>query len=295
MERTPCAAARSAAAAIVCASATVLASGFSHSTCLPAASAAMAISACVSPGVHTSTSCTSSDATTSRQSVDTLAQPYFAAAAFVLARSRPPSTASCGTIGRSKNRCAVRQAWECTAPMNAWPTMPTPSRPPPPLAALPSVITHPPCPCGLSTRTPLRCPARSGGEPDVQVRVGVLLGHHGGVGRDERGDLVLGEVGDALVLTEQPGERDRRGRHGGAVEDGRLDDRVVGLDAVHHVLGACAADHDELAAARRVDRGHHADALVVVVVPQGVQLGRTLQQVRRLLLAGLGGELGGHP
>ena len=42
------------------ASATVLASGFSHSTCLPASSAAMAISACESPGVHTSMSCTSS-------------------------------------------------------------------------------------------------------------------------------------------------------------------------------------------------------------------------------------------
>ena len=59
------AAARSAAAAIASASSSVLASGFSHSTCLPASSAAMATSACPSPGVHTSTSCTSSRLTRS--------------------------------------------------------------------------------------------------------------------------------------------------------------------------------------------------------------------------------------
>ena len=47
--------ARAAASAMASASATVLASGFSHSTCLPASSAATAISACVSPGEQTST------------------------------------------------------------------------------------------------------------------------------------------------------------------------------------------------------------------------------------------------
>ena len=50
------AAARSAVATIARASSTVLASGFSHSTCLPASSAATAISAWVSPGEQTSTS-----------------------------------------------------------------------------------------------------------------------------------------------------------------------------------------------------------------------------------------------
>ena len=71
----PCFATRSATSVIATASSTVLASGFSQSTCLPASSAAMAISACVSPGVHTSTSWTSSRAMSARQSVSTLPQP----------------------------------------------------------------------------------------------------------------------------------------------------------------------------------------------------------------------------
>ena len=80
--------------------------------------------------------------------------------------------------------------------------------------------------------------------------------------------------------------------HARRVGHGRLDHRVVRLDHVHHVLGAGAADHDELVAAGLVDRGHHADALVVVVVPERVDLRRGLQQVGRHRLAGLDGELG---
>ena len=77
IERTPRSAARAAASAIASASATVFASGFSHSTCLPASSAAIAISAWESPGVTMSTMSMSSRAITSRQSVADSAQPHF--------------------------------------------------------------------------------------------------------------------------------------------------------------------------------------------------------------------------
>jgi hypothetical protein len=116
---TPRARARRAAATIALASSTLLASGFSHSTCLPASSAATAISACVSPGVQMSTSCTSSRVSRFFQSVSTERQPSFAAAARAAVSSRPQSTAISGSSGRSKNRPAVRQACECAAPMKA--------------------------------------------------------------------------------------------------------------------------------------------------------------------------------
>ena len=119
MLRTPRAAARSAAATMARASSTVLASGFSHSTCLPASSAAIAISACVSPGEQTSTSPTSSRVSSARQSVSTDRHPSFSAAAAALSLSRPHRTARSGCSGRSKNRPAVRQAWEWAAPMKA--------------------------------------------------------------------------------------------------------------------------------------------------------------------------------
>ena len=119
MLRTPRPAARSAAATIARASSTVFASGFSHSTCLPASRAAIAISACVSPGEQTSTSCTSSRPSSARQSVSTDRHPSFSAAALAFVASRPQSTARSGCSGRSKNRPAVRQAWEWAAPMKA--------------------------------------------------------------------------------------------------------------------------------------------------------------------------------
>ncbi len=121
-------AARSAAAFIASASATVFASGFSQSTCLPASSAAIAISACVSPGVTMSTTSMSSRAITSRQSVAVSAQPHLRAFAATPAASRPTTTVISGSRGRSKNRGATRQPWECAAPMKPWPIMATRSR-----------------------------------------------------------------------------------------------------------------------------------------------------------------------
>ena len=119
MLRTPLARAASAAATIAFASSTVLASGFSHSTCLPASSAAIAISACVSPGVQTSTSWTSSRPRSAFQSVSVCRQPMRWAAAAVVSALRPQSTAMSGCSGRSKNRPAVRHACEWAAPMKA--------------------------------------------------------------------------------------------------------------------------------------------------------------------------------
>jgi hypothetical protein len=94
--------AASAAATIRSASATELASGFSQSTCLPASSAAIAISAWVSPGVQMSTTWTSSRSITRRQSVSVSAQPSRPAAAAVATGSRPQSTFIAGASGRSK-------------------------------------------------------------------------------------------------------------------------------------------------------------------------------------------------
>ena len=125
MAYTPRAAASAATAAISLASATLLASGFSHSTCFPAFNAAMAISACVSPGVQMSTRSTSSRSTSARQSVSVLAQPKRRAASVTRPRSLPASAVSSGTRGRSKKRGAVRQACEWAAPIKAWPTIPT--------------------------------------------------------------------------------------------------------------------------------------------------------------------------
>ena len=59
----------------------VFASGFSQSTCLPACSAAMAISAWLSPGVQMSTRSMSSRSTRRRQSVSFEAKPSRSAAA----------------------------------------------------------------------------------------------------------------------------------------------------------------------------------------------------------------------
>ncbi len=119
MERTPDSAAFSAAAAIASASATLLASGFSQRTCLPASSASIAISAWVSPGVQMSIRSMSGRLITACQSVSTDCQPNRAAtspAAFAL---RPQMAASSGVMGRSKKLGALRQACEWAAPMNA--------------------------------------------------------------------------------------------------------------------------------------------------------------------------------
>ncbi len=119
MDRTPDACAATAAAAISRASATVLASGFSQSTCLPAASAASAISAWLSPGVQMSTTSISSDSTRPRQSVVYPSQPSRSAASATLPVSRPQTNDIRTCAGRSYTRFTVRHACECAAPMNA--------------------------------------------------------------------------------------------------------------------------------------------------------------------------------
>ena len=101
------------------ASATVLASGFSHSTCLPAASAAIAISAWVSPGVAMSTRSMSSRSIRSCHRVEEEAQPRRVAAAATPSASRPVMRRMSTSRGRSKNFPTERNAWEWARPMNA--------------------------------------------------------------------------------------------------------------------------------------------------------------------------------
>ena len=111
--------AASAAAVICSASSTEFARGFSHSTCLPASSAAIAISACRFPGTQMSMRSMSSRSMSRRQSVSLESQPSFVAAAATRSGSRPASAVMRGASGRSKKRGAVRHACEWAAPMKA--------------------------------------------------------------------------------------------------------------------------------------------------------------------------------
>src|SRR5690625_3780277 len=268
------------------ASATVLAIGFSTSTCLPASRAATAISACVSPGVQMSTTSTSSRSSTRRQSVSTDSQPSCSAAAEARSALRPTSAAMCGLRGRSKNRCALRDAWEWARPMKAYPIIATPIRGFPSLIERGSFAL-----CGARVRGRRSAgapgPGCSGLEGRVDVLVDVVRGHDGRVQLDETRDLDLDEVGHRLALREQAGEADPVRCLGGRVDDGGLDQGVTGLDVPHDVGRAGAADDEELVAACVLDRLHDADTLVVVVVPDGVDLRSRLEQVRRRGLAAL--------
>src|SRR6478752_4237025 len=281
MARTPWARARSAAAVMASASATVLASGFSHSTCLPASRAAMAISAWVSPGVQMSMTSMSSRATTSRQSVALSAQPRRAAASAARAASRPTTTAISGWTGRAKKWGAVRQACEWALPMNACPIIATRRGKLCSVMRTPGWRCPPPGPDGVGPGAG-RC--GSGREGVVDEVVDVVLGHDRRVQLDGARDLDLDQVGHRLALDEQPGQLDAVGGLGRRVDDRRLEHRVVGLDGLHGVLGAGAADHDELVAVGVLDGREDADALVVVVVPEVVDLRGGLQEVRCGLL-----------
>src|SRR5690625_5140687 len=275
------------------ASATVLAIGFSTSTCLPASSAATAISAWVSPGVQMSTTSTSSRSIARRQSVSTASQPSWAAAAVARSSSRPTSTAMCGSSGRSKNRWALRHAWEWARPMKAYPIIATPSRGLSSVIETGSLTVRVRGPGAADARS--RAPGGSGRERGVDVLVDVLRGHNRRVELDQARDLDLDEVAHALLLGEQPGQPDTVGGLAGRVDHRGLEDGVAGLDVAHRVGRAGAADHEELVAAGVLDGGHDAQALVVIVVPDRVDLGQRLEQARGHGLTTLRGELRGDP
>src|SRR5699024_10534442 len=133
----------------------------------------------------------------------------------------------------------------------------------------------------------------SGLEGRVDVLVDVLLGHHGGVELHRARHLVLHEIRERLVLGQQTGHRDAVGGLAGGVDHGRLHHRVALLDVAHHVGRTGAADQEELVTTGVLDRGQNAHALVVVVVPDGIDLRRGLQQVRGRGLAALDGEVPG--
>src|SRR6478609_4161146 len=115
-----------AAAFMRSASATVLASGFSHRIALPASAAATAIGGCASPGVQMSTTSMSLRPSTSCQLVACSSKPRRAAASFTFASVRPTTTFSTGSNGASrKNRPTWRQAFECARPMKSYPIIAT--------------------------------------------------------------------------------------------------------------------------------------------------------------------------
>ena len=100
--------AASAAATISAPSSASMASGFSHATILPAASAARAILRCELFGVQMSTKSTSDRSTTRRQSVSVPCHPQRAAKAASAAGVRADATFSTGSNGRSKKRPTCR-------------------------------------------------------------------------------------------------------------------------------------------------------------------------------------------
>ena len=106
------------AAYIASASFTVMASGFSQRTCLPAFAAAMAISAWVSLAVLMSMMSISGSFTTLRQSVAVFFQPSCFAAAFTPLGSRPQTVCMTGSKGTGKKWPTWRHAFEWVLPMN---------------------------------------------------------------------------------------------------------------------------------------------------------------------------------
>src|SRR5690606_40193587 len=140
---------------------------------------------------------------------------------------------------------------------------------------------------------PTTVSGRSGLECRGQVLVYVVLVDDRGEDLDRARPARAGQVAHVLLVRDQTGELDAVRGLGRRVDDRRLEDRVPGLDVLHDVRRAGAADHEELVTARVLDRGEDADALVVVVVPGGVDLRRGLEQVGRRGLAALDGEVGG--
>src|SRR5699024_496407 len=130
----------------------------------------------------------------------------------------------------------------------------------------------------------------SGLEGGIDVLVDVFLGHHRRVELDLPGHLVVDEVRHALLLRQQPGDTHTVGGLARGVDHGRLDDAVAVLDMPHHVGRTRTADHEELVAAGVVDGREHSHALIVVVVPDRIDLRCRLQQVRGRRLAALHGE-----
>src|SRR5688572_14252603 len=113
--------ARSTARSIDSASLSVFASGFSQNTAFPALAAAIAISACDSPGVLMSTMSMSGRLTTSRQSVAASSQPYSRAAASTFFAVRPQITFMRGCSRGDRKGPTCRYALLCARPMNAYP------------------------------------------------------------------------------------------------------------------------------------------------------------------------------
>ena len=104
--RTP---ARVTASSAACASESDVASGFSHTTSLPAAAAAIATSAWVPGGVQTSMTSRSSRSTSARQSA-TASRPRPAATAPTRAVSRPDIATGTKVVAPGRISGAVRQA-----------------------------------------------------------------------------------------------------------------------------------------------------------------------------------------
>src|SRR5512134_1517013 len=146
----------------------------------------MAISACESPGVLTSTTLMSGRSTTARQSVAASSQPSSRAARSTFARVRPHSTFSRGRSRGLKNGDTWRYALLWARPMNAYP-----------MSAMPTSLIG----RSLLRRLHLRVvrPHELGELDDLRLAQLVLVGQHGRA-RNALGDgLRDGLYGRALL------------------------------------------------------------------------------------------------
>ena len=229
---------RSAAAAIASASATVLASGFSHSTCLPASSAAIAISAWrvargadvdevdVVPGDH-------------RAPVGLGRRPAdLRAAAATPAASRPHDAAISGCerqveeAGRDAPGLGVRRAHEGVADHGD-----AEARRGVRIHAMSSVGR-----CGVGRGRP---PDRGRPATDRQVLEArsmywstLSFVTTGASSTIRFGTPGCDQVAHRLALRDEARQRDAVGGLRRRVDDRRLEHRVVGLDGLHRVLAS---------------------------------------------------------
>ena len=126
MAMIPFCAAFLAASAMAFASSNVEAIGFSQSTCFPAFSAAMAISAWALFGVQMLTTSISGSLTMSRQSVQHFSKPKRSFASAAISGTMSQIVFKTGTAGAGQKYLGMSEyPIECAFPMNPAPTRPT--------------------------------------------------------------------------------------------------------------------------------------------------------------------------
>src|SRR5699024_1698019 len=125
-----------------------------------------------------------------------------------------------------------------------------------------------------------------------QVLVDVVLSDYRCVEINQARHLDLNEIAHGFLLGEQARQFDAVSGLGRGIHNSGLHKGVFILNEFHHVLGAGTASEQELIAVSCVDSSQYSDALVIIVIPDGIDLRRSLQQVRSYLFTAFYGEFG---